>query len=361
MRNSRPTIAQAVALALLALSLASTASAGEIRWYTRDADDQHRWLSAADLVWRGEPIRFEVWEGAWPPRPETEAGEPRPPTGDTDDGWTCWLLEESGASPSIVLAPDRLVDHLHVPLDAEGLSPDEIARAGLLVTLSMRRTIQIADAGWMPAADLASLLGADFRPAEAEEIAEPEEPPTPIVGPPPSPERPIARPHLGLGVGLGARPGAAAPTLSPAVRWAMVRGPWVGPGAAVSLDLLGERESDGHRVDLLRLIAAARWQFTPAVARWSFPVAVGIGVDVTRASLADPAVDSAGTGVAPLALLSAGIQPRLSAGVSLALSLEASADLVPIRISIEGPADASTVDLHVLTLSPRLTLVLHPR
>jgi hypothetical protein len=368
MDDTGPRLAAGLAVALALLSIPAAAVAGEVRWYVPDAADRSLWSEAAELVWRGEPLTVELWAPGWPPQLEAgAAGE----QGDPADRWHCWLQGDGETPASIVVAPEGLSDQLHVPLAADGLSREEVARAALLLTLSMRRTIQIADAGWMPAADLADLLGADLHPADEEGRGEPEpgitEPPVaPVDVDPDSPEVDATSgsarvaPQFGVGVGIAARPGAVTPSLAPAVQLALVRGPWIGPGLGASIEVPGERVDDPYRITLFRAIVTGRWQLTPTAGRWSFPLALGLGVDITRARLVEPEGGSAGTGVAPLALLTAGVQLGLGERVSLALILEASADLVPVRVAVEGPDGRGEVDLNIFTLSPRLGLVLHP-
>ena len=354
-------IGLACALAgLLAVPLC--AWGGEIRWLTQDDADHTTWTAAADLVWRGEPIAFERLGDVWPPRPEVgEAGA---------DLWHCWLLEETDTAPVLVVAPVGSDEHLHVPLQAEGLSRDEVVRAALLLTQSMRRSIQIADGGWMPAADLASLFGGDLRPAvEVDDAAPredgpevPEEPVEEVVEEvpvePPSLRRAVT-PHLGLGVGTALRPADEAATLAPSARVAFLVGSWIGPGASVGFDVLGERAQDSYRVGLTRVLIAGRWQVTPGAGRWLFPVSLGLGAGITTAHLVEPDLDSSGTVAPPVGLAGAGAQVRLGSWISLARAVDATVDLMAVRIAVEGPDPRVEVDLHVFTLSPRLEVVFH--
>jgi hypothetical protein len=350
-----------VILALAALGLLappSPAHGGEIHWYTRDDGDSAAWSAATDLVWRGEPVSIQRWSEGWPPRPEP---------GDAADLWRCWLIEEP--SPVLVVAPAGAGEHLHVPLQAEGLSRDEVVRAALLLTQSMRRSIQIADGGWMPAADLASLFGGDLRPAVEVDDAvadgrghvpePPDEPVEPSVEPP-LPRR-TASVDIGIGVGPAMRPGDGAFSLAPSVRLAAVVGPWIGPGASLVLDVLGARSQDGYDIALQRVLVAGRWQFTPAARAFAFPLTLGLGVGVTRARLTESDLESAGTVVPPVALAGAAVQWRIGPTVSLAIQLEATVDLMAVRIAVEGPDPRVEVDVHVFTLTPRLEVVLHPR
>ena len=67
-----------------------------------------------------------------------------------------------------------------------------------------------------------------------------------------------------------------------------------------------------------------------------------------------------GTGIAVVAgATGAGAQVRLGSWISLALAVDATVDLMAVRIAVEGPDPRVEVDLHVFTLSPRLEVVFH--
>jgi len=356
---SRRLVAPVLMAALLAAPRPATA--GEVRWLAPDAEDADLWRAVIGAVWRGDPITVDVWYGAWPPIPDT--------TPSADDGadtadvpWTCWLLEEEGEKPRIAIAVEGLDDHLHVPLQGEDQSHEAAIRTAVILTMSLRRTIGIADAGWLPAADLATLLGADVQPRVEEEP-----PPTPVeevaeVEPPvetgPTPVRPW--PEIGLGVGPGLRPPGGDVALGLSAHLAVRRGPWIGPGPLLALETGGVLTTDTREIGVTRVLIAGRWQFTPATGRLSFPLGVGLGVAITRAQQLQPVQGEANIGVPPVLWLDAGVRARLAPIFTLALGIQAAVDLLPVRVVVEGGIGREEVDLSRVALTPRLEIVFHP-
>jgi len=349
----------ALALAIAALAGPAEAAPGEVRWYVHDDEDAQLWRTVVDAVWRGDPFSVHVWDGPWPPRPALAPAE----VADTADApWTCWLLEEQGESPRIVISIQGLSDLLHVPLRGETASHDVAVRTAVILTMSLRRTIGISDAGWLPAADLATLLGADVQPAAEEEppppLDEEEADDEPIVDE--EPTTTAATVELGLGMGIALHPAEDTVAAAPSLRVTVRRGPWVGVGPLLSLEAGGIVTTEAREVGLTRVLVAGRWQFTPAAGRFSFPLGIGFGAAITRAVQRQPLEGEPNVGVPPVLCLDAGARVRLAPILTLAVRLDATVDLIPVRVVVEGGVGREEIDLGRFALAPRVEIVFHP-
>jgi hypothetical protein len=321
-----------------------------------DADQAELMGAVGEAVWRGEAFEVAVFE--WPPGPLSGDGAER------DVGeWTCWLRD--GSEPGIVVALEGMAERLLIPLATEGLTEVETMRAAVLLTMSLQRSIEIGDAGWMPAGDLAALLGASVEPTEPAEPPEPVEPPPPeepVVEPVVEPPVPSEGPAVQLGVAAGPalRPAAGSSALGATARLSVVRGPWLGPGLVVGIEALGGLEPESYGVSVFRATVAGRWQLTPERGRWWFPLGLGLGAAFTSARIADPFDGAAQVVVPPILLADVGVARRLGSRVSLALTVQLSVDLIPVRVLVQGDGIEVSADLHPFVLLPRLELVFHP-
>lgn len=340
---------------MLLLWLPAAAHAGSVRWLVPDAAQADLMEAVGRAVWRGESFDVAVLE--WPPG--QLAGE----DGDRAQGvWTCWL--RGGDEPGIVVALEGMAERLLIPLAADGLTEVEVMRAAVMLTMSLQRSIEIGDAGWMPAADLAALLGASVEPAEP---AAPVEPPEPVEPPPPvepvvEPVVALAGPEVQVGVAVGPalRPADGSAALGATARLSVVRGPWVGPGLVVGIEALGGLAPESYGVAVFRATVAGRWQLTPERGRWWFPLALGLGAAFTSARIADPFDGAAEVGVPPVLLADVGAALRLGSRVSLSLTVQLAVDLIPVRVLVQGQGTEASADLHPFSLLPRLELVFHP-
>ena len=352
------------AAALVALLLPSEGAAEDVRWLVQDAEDAALWEAVAGLVARDAAVSIQVWEGPWPPAagaftPADGEGGPSAAVG--MERWDCWLLE--GDAPSIEVRVPGRAESLRIPLESAGGERGQRVRAAVMLTQSLRRTIAIADAGWMPTEELAALLGARIVSAEPDPPPSPVEPavtPEDVVPPPFPATAPRTRAELAVGLGATLRPGDGGVALGAHLGATAVRGPWIGPGAVVGLEVLGGLDADERRVGLARLLVAARWQFTPASGGWSFPLGVGAGIAVTRAWLAEPAGGDRGTGVPPVVRVDLGVRRSLGRGFTLGLTLEAGLDLIPVRIVVERGPQSIEADIPPFSLAPRMELAFGP-
>ena len=343
---------------LLLFGVPTSAHAGSVRWLVPDQDQADLMEKVSVAVWRGESFEVAVFE--WPPGQLAGEGE-----GGASGTWTCWL--QGGDRPGIVVALEGMEERLLIPMTGQGLTEVETMRAAVMLTMSLQRSIDIGDAGWMPAADLAALLGAQVQPAEEvapEEPPEPEEPvePPPVVEPVVTPPAEPSGPDLQIGVSLGPtiRPAVASVALGATVRMSVVGSSWVGPGFLVGIDALGGLEPQSYGVSVFRMTVAGRWQLTPERNAWWFPVALGLGAAFTSARIAYPLDGSAEVGVPPVLLADVGVARKLGDRVSLVLTLQATVDLVPVRVVVVSGDSEATADLHPFMLLPRLELVFHP-
>lgn len=167
---------------LLAVSLvlwgAAPAVAEEplLTWYVADGDDAEAWRAAAEPTWPAGSLQVTDWPGPLPP-----IDAPLPHA----------YYEGSLPGGEVVLRDADGERRMPVVLDGGG--DDEARRAALLVLRHIAAPLGVTDGGWTP-------------------------PPPPLPEPVSVPRGPPARLRLGLGAGVGFRPGLDTPCLLASVR-----------------------------------------------------------------------------------------------------------------------------------------------